>query len=156
MRTMGQEPAILKKGKRFHKRVQIKWAITAGGLIKTEENVPKLDNKKGRADIFVEEIGDDLVSIVEIKNTDWDNIKIENIRRNVKRQARQIWGYIEYQTNSREVSVSPGIIFPNVPKDQERLKLIESLFDQECVQVVWESESIDEVRTRMMNKPKSE
>jgi hypothetical protein len=153
---MGQEPAILKKGKRFHKRVQIKWAITAGGLIKTEKNVPKLDNKKGRADIFVEEIGENLVSIVEIKNTDWDNIKIENIRRNVKRQARQIWGYIEFQTDSREVSVSPGIIFPNIPKDPERLKLIESLFDHECVQVVWENESIDEVKKRMMNKPKSE
>ena len=156
MRIMGQEPAILKKGKRFHKRVQIKWVITAGGLIKTEENVPKLDNKKGRADIFVEEIEDNLVSIVEIKNTDWDKIKIENIRRNVKRQARQIWGYIEFQTDSREVSVSPGIIFPNIPKDPERLKLIESLFDKECVQVVWESESLDEVRKRMMNKPKSE
>jgi len=156
VRIMGHEPAILKKGKRFHKRVQIKWVITAGGLIKTEENVPKLDNKKGRADIFVEEIEDNLVSIVEIKNTDWDKIKIENIRRNVKRQARQIWGYIEFQTDSREVSVSPGIIFPNIPKDPERLKLIESLFDQECVQVVWESESLDEVRKRMMNKPKSE
>ncbi len=112
--------------------------------------------EKNDIENIVEEIGDDLVSIVEIKNTDWDNIKIENIRRNVKRQARQIWGYIEYQTDSREVSVSPGIIFPNIPKDPERLKLIESLFDHECVQVVWESESIDEVRTRMMNKPKSE
>lgn len=155
MRIMVQEPTILKKGKRFHKRVQIKWAITAGGLIKTEENVPKLDNKKGRADIFVEEIGNNLVSIVEIKNTDWDNIKFENIRRNVKRQARQIWDYIEYQTDSEKISVSPGIIFPKIPKDQERLKFVESLFDHECIQVVWENESIDEAKKRMIGKPKS-
>jgi hypothetical protein len=96
-----------------------------------------------------------LVSIVEIKSTDWDRIKIENIPRNVKRQSRQIWEYIEFQTDSRGISVSPGIIFPKIPKDPERLKMIESLFDRECIQVVWENESTEEVRTRIMNRHES-
>jgi len=156
VRIMGQEPEILKKGKQFHQLVQAEWEKTAEGLIKTEKVMDRQKKNKGRADIFVKEIGENLVSIVEIKNTDWDNIKLENIHRNVKRQARQIWEYIEYQTDSEKISVSPGLIFPKIPKDPERLKLVESLFDQECIQVVWENESIDEVKKRLMGKPESE
>jgi hypothetical protein len=153
---MTQEPSILKKGKQFHKQVQEEWSKTAAGHVKIEEGVSKSDKRKGRADIFVDEIGDDLVSIVEIKNTDWDKIKPENIRRNVKRQARQIWDYIEFQTDSKGRSVSPGIIFPKIPKDPEKMKLIESILEGECVQVVWENESIEAVRDRMMKKSQSE
>ena len=146
---MTQEPSILKNGKQFHNLVQEEWSKTAAGHVKTEKGVEKSNKRKGRADIFVDEIGDDLVSIVEIKNTDWDKIKPENIRRNVKRQARQLWEYIEFQTDSEGKSVSPGIIYPKTPKDPEKLKLIESILEGECIQVVWENESIEAVRQRM-------
>lgn len=149
---MTQEPFILRNGKEFHKQVQEEWSKTAAGHVKIEEGVSKLDKSKGRADIFVDEIGEDFVSIVEIKNTDWDKIKPENIRRNVKRQARQLLDYIEFQTDSNGRSVSPGIIYPKIPKDPEKLKLIESILEGECIQVVWENESIDSVRQRMKNK----
>lgn len=151
---MTQEPTILKKGKDFHKLVQMNWSNTAEGCVTTEKTVPKLNKMIGRADIFVEEIGDNIISIVEIKNTDWDKIKPENIRRNVKRQARQLWGYIESQTEEG-ISVSPGIIYPNIPKDPEILRLIESMFESEFIQVVWENESIEQVRQRMMNTSQS-
>ncbi len=123
----------------------------------SEKNVKMAGNKSGRVDIFVEEIGDNLVSIVEIKNTDWDKIKPENIPRSVKRQARQIWKYIESQTDleGKGKEVSPGIIFPKLPKDPDRLKLIESILEDEWIQVVWENESIDKVRQRMMDRSKS-
>jgi hypothetical protein len=154
---MAREQSLLKKGKQFHKLVQYKLSLTADGHVKSEENVSLdvNDNKKGRVDIFVEEIGVNLVSIVEIKNTDWNKIKPENIQRNVKRQARQIWKYIEYQTDLVGKEVSPGIIFPKLPMDPERLKLIESIFEDEWIQVVWENESIDKVRQRMMDRSKS-
>ena len=152
---MAKEPSVLKKGKQFHKLVQYKWSLTADGLVKSEKNVEMAGNKKGRVDIFVEEIGDNLVSVVEIKNTDWDKIKLENIPRSVKRQARQIWKYIESQTDLEGKEVSPGIIFPKLPKDPDRLKLIESILGDEWIQVVWENESIDKVRQRMMDKSKS-
>ena len=151
---MTQEPTILKKGKDFHKLVQMNWSNTAEGCVTTEKTVPKLNKRIGRTDIFIEEIGDNIVSIVEIKNTDWDKIKPENIRRNVKRQARQLWGYIESQTE-KGISVSPGIIYPNIPKDPEILRLIESMFESEFIQVVWENESIEQVRQRMMNASQS-
>jgi hypothetical protein len=152
---MAKEPSLLKKGKQFHKNVQSEWSLTAEGLVKSEKNVKMAGNKKGRVDIFVEEIGDNLVSVVEIKNTDWDKIKPENIQRNVKRQARQIWKYIESQTDLEGKEVSPGIIFPKLPMDPERLELIESIFGDEWIQVVWENEPIDKVRQRMMDKSKS-
>ena len=123
--------------------------------MKSEKNVSMASNKKGRVDIFVEEIGDNLVSIVEIKNTDWDKIKPENIQRNIKRQARQIWKYIESQAELKGKEVCPGIIFPKLPKDPDRLKLMESIFEDEWIQVVWENESIDKVRQRMMDRSKS-
>jgi hypothetical protein len=152
---MAKEPSLLKKGKQFHKSVQSEWSLTAEGLLKSEKNVKMAGNKKGRVDIFVEEIGDNLVSVVEIKNTDWDKIKPENIQRNVKRQARQIWKYIESQIDLEGKEVSPGIIFPKLPMDSERLELIESIFGDEWIQVVWENEPIDKVRQRMMDKSKS-
>jgi hypothetical protein len=152
---MTHEPSNLKKGKQFHELVQKEWCRTAAGHVKTEKSVSKSDRRRGRADIFVDEIGDDLVSIVEIKNTDWDEIKPENIRRNVKRHARQLWEYIEFQTDSEARSVSPGIIYPKIPTDHEKLKLIEAILEGECIQVVWENESIEAVRRRMMNRSQS-
>ena len=149
---MTQEPSILRNGKEFHKQVQEEWSKTAVGHVKIEEGVSKSDKSKGRADIFVDEIGEDLVSIVEIKNTDWDKIKPENIQRNVKRQARQLWDYIEFQTDSNRRSVSPGIIYPKIPKDPEKLRLVESILEGECIQVVWENVSIEAARLRMINK----
>jgi len=152
---MAKEPSVLKKGKQFHKRVQYEWSLTAEGLVKSEKIVEMAGDKKGRVDIFVEEIGENLVSVVEIKNTNWDKIKPENIQRNVKRQARQIWKYIESQTDLEGKEVSPGIIFPKLPMDPDKLMQIESVFGDEWIQVVWENEPIDEVRQRMMDKSKS-
>lgn len=149
---MSEEPSLLKKGKQFHEHVQDEWLRTAGGRVRKEKNIPKSGKRGGRADIFVDEIGDDLVSIVEIKNTDWDKIKLENIRRNVKRQARQLWRYIDdTQEEFHEKSVSPGIIFPKLPNDTERIKLVESLFEREFIQVAWQDESLDRVRKRLRN-----
>ncbi len=152
---MAREPSILKNGKQFHEIIQKNWLETAGGDITIEKNIITTERKGGRVDIFVDGIGDNLVSVVEIKNTDWDKIKPDNIRRNIKRQARQIWKYIESQRDLNGKEVSPGIIFPRLPKDPERLKLIESIFESEWIQVVWENESIEKVRKRMLNKSKS-
>jgi hypothetical protein len=148
---VGREPSILKKGKRFHKLVQIDWCLTANdGLVEPEQNVLTPKGKRGRIDILVEEITPGLVSIVEIKNTDWD--KIKDIRRNIKRQSRQIWKYIDSQMELHKKDVCPGIIFPKLPNDSEKLRLIESMFENEGIQVVWNSESIEQVKARMKKK----
>lgn len=125
--------------------IQNEWLAPAkDGKVRPERYVRILNGRKGRVDILVEELGD-FVSIVEIKATDWDRIKPENLRRNIRRQIRQVWSYIESQLEKIDgdnINVCPGIIFPKLPKSKETLKLIESGFNTQGIAVVWHEESI--------------
>ena len=77
----------LRKGNIFHKKIQKSWGKEAQGKVKPERPCVKPSGKKGRMDIHVEfEDEDKLVSCVEIKNTDWNRMTEQSIRRNVKRQ----------------------------------------------------------------------
>jgi hypothetical protein len=69
------------------------------------------------------------------------------VRRNVRRQIRQVWNYIESQLKTKK-DVSPGIIFSKQPQDKERMKLIESMFEEEGIPVVWQDETIEERKMR--------
>ena len=64
----------------------------------------------GRLDVFVSEEGSGVRAIVDIKHSDWDRMTPRAVRRNVKRQARQIWKYIELQPTLD--GICPGIVFP--------------------------------------------
>ncbi len=150
------EPIQLRRGKAFHKLIQSEWRREAEGEVHVERRIVKFGGRTGRVDVFVND--DDpkgSVAIVEVKATDWDRIKDQNIRRNVKRQIRQIWSYIESQIlNGRYVpsgehkGVCPGIIFPKRPKDSQRMKRIEEMFLEEGIPVVWHDETIEECRGR--------
>ena len=148
MRGKRREPEALRRGKRFHKLVQQEWLATADGKPHPERTVRQVSGRKGRVDILVDEIGEGLVSVVEIKATDWDRMKTKNIRRNVRRQVRQIWRYVGSQLELRGLSVCPGIIFPKLPVDPARVELIEAMFEEEGIQVVWHDESIEDLRER--------
>jgi len=144
-----REPTALKRGKRFHKLVQEEWLATAkDGRPRPERYIKRLGGKKGRIDILVEELGD-FVSIVEIKATSWDRMKAKNVVRNVRRQIRQIWSYVEAEIEHYEMEVCPGVIFPELPRDPKRLALIESLFNEEGIQVVWHNESVEQSKKRL-------
>ena len=128
----------------------------AQGIVRCERIVLKTNNKKGRVDIFVDDKDPEgTVAIVEIKASDWDKMTDKAVRRNVRRQIRQIWDYIETQIKGPDYvptgegkSVCPGIIFPNRPKENKRLKLIETMFFDEGIQVVWNDESLEECKRR--------
>ena len=153
---MNKEPYQLRRGKAFHKLIQQEWERESEGDVKSERHILKPNGRKGRVDVFVND--DDpkgTVAIVEVKATDWDKIKKKNIRRNVQRQIRQIWSYIESQILNGEYvkggerkSVCPGIIFPRRPKDRERMEQIEKMFEEEGIPVVWHDETIEERRMR--------
>ena len=122
------------------------WEETAAGIVSREKAVTKPGGRAGRIDIHVD-ADDQLTAVVEIKHSDWDAMKPEAVRRNAKRYARQVWDYIESQlAEGREVS--PGIIFPTRPHTPGRLEEIEQLFDEEGIPVVWQDESIDDLRGR--------
>jgi len=141
-----REPKQLVRGKEFHKKLQDDWLKTAQGEVKHEEGIIKPSGRKGRIDIFAN-ADDNEVAVVEIKASDWDSMTLKALRRNVSRQAGQIWDYIEYQLEQSK-DVSPGVIFPNRTKDPKRMELIEKLFDEHGIPVVWEDESIDERKAR--------
>lgn len=144
--TPNNEPKHLRQGKEFHKKIQKEWHKSAEGSIESEKTMTKPSGRKGRMDIFVNS-DETLVAIAEIKGSDWDAMSQTAIRRNVRRQARQIWDYIDSQLASGR-DVSPGIIFPERPKDSGRKNLIEKLLEEEGISVAWEDESIVERKAR--------
>jgi len=146
MKTNTKEPIHLRQGKKFHKKLQEHWHKTATGKVKHEEEIVKPSGQKGRIDIFVD-ADNNLVAVVEIKASDWDAMTLTSLRRNVSRYANQIWDYIESQL-AKGKDVSPGIIFSKKPKNHYRIRLIEQLFDERGIPVVWENESIEERKAR--------
>lgn len=144
------EPKTLSRGKLFHKKVQEDWHNTAEGKVEAEKQMIKPSGRKGRMDIFVDATDENdkrLVAVVEIKASNWDAMSMKSLRRNVNRQTKQIWDYIESQLEKGK-EVSPGVIFPQRPKNPERMKLIEELFEQKGIPVVWEDESIEQRKNR--------
>jgi len=145
--AVNKEPSRLRRGKAFHKEMQGDWVKSAEGEIVVEKGITKPGGGKGRIDIFVEDDGDNLVAVAEVKNSDWDKMTDSAVRRNVRRQIKQIWDYIESQLKV-EKEVSPGLIFVRRPGDKERMKLIEDMFEEEGIAVVWRDESIEERKRR--------
>ena len=139
------EPERLRRGKSFHRHVQAEWKVGEGEVV-SEKPVVKPSGRRGRVDVFVA-VDDRLVAIAEIKSSDWDAMTESAARRNVKRQARQIWDYIDSQLALGR-DVSPGVIFPKRPESASRLALVETLFDAEGIPVVWYEESTEERRSR--------
>ena len=91
------EPTQLKHGKAFHNEMQADWLKTAEGLVSKEKAITKPSGRKGRIDIFVDDDGDNLVAVAEVKNSDWGKMTDSAVRRNARRQIKQIWDYIESQ-----------------------------------------------------------
>jgi hypothetical protein len=147
---MNKEPLALRRGKAFHRQVQAEWlAETKDGKPCPERTIKRLNGRRGRVDLLIEELGG-FVSVIEIKATDWDRMAERNIKRNVRRQIRQLWGYIDAELEIYGMQVCPGIIFPTLPSESHRLAMIESMFNDEGIQVVWQNETIDEVKQRML------
>lgn len=134
--TESNEPKHLRHGKEVHKRIQKEWHKSAEGSIVSEKTITKSSGRKGRMDIFVAS-DETLVAVAEIKCSKWDAMTLATVRKNVRHQARQIWDYIESQLELGK-DVSPGVIFPKLPKAPHRMKLVEQLFNEEGIAVVWE------------------
>jgi len=109
--------------------------------------VLKPNGRWGRIDIHADAECDDHVAVVEAKATDWDSMTDSAVRRNVRRQARQVWGYIESQLVEGR-TVSPGVVFPEQPRVAARLRLVETMFEAEGIAVVWCNETIEERKAR--------
>jgi len=146
---MNKEPQRLRRGRQFHKRVQADWHANAEGEVETEKSVTKPSGRGGRMDVFVRADGK-LLAVAEIKHSDWDAMSEKALKRNVRRQTKQVMDYVESQLAAGS-EVSPGIIFPRRPKDPKRMRLIEQMFEEEGIPVAWEDETTEE-RRREVNR----
>jgi hypothetical protein len=105
------EPERLRQGKAFHKKIQKDWEKTAEGDVSVEKTVlrsPDRDGGKGRMgriDVHID--AGDIVAVLEIKDSDWDRMTIKALRRNVRRQIRQVWKYIESQLHPTDPKIKP-------------------------------------------------
>ena len=149
----GKEPEQLRRGKRFHRKVQDSWLRKAEGQVTIETRITKPTGKRGRVDVLVDPDEDD-VAVVEIKASDWDAMSERAVRRNVRRHVNQIMDYADSQVTKGK-SASIGIIFPKRPASPERLRLVEDLFDAHGIPVVWEDETAEEHRARVERSPSS-
>ena len=142
------EPRILKRGKQFHQMVQGDWLKTAkDGRINIEQILELKKQRKvnirkkiGRMDILVNEMSD-YVSIVEIKSTNWDLIKPQNIQKLLSSHQRQVWKYIEAFINRKKIDVCPGIIYSHSPKSKYLQNRVEDYLNSYGLQVVWYKDS---------------
>jgi hypothetical protein len=144
--TESNEPKPLRQGKEVHKRIQKEWHKSAEGSVVSEKTITKPSGRKGRMDIFVAS-DETLVAVAEIKCSKWDAMTLATVPKNVRRQARQIWDYIESQLKLGQ-DVSPGVIFQKLPKDPNRMKLVEQLFNEEGIAIVWEDETAAKRKAR--------
>ncbi len=140
------EPEILRRGKEFHNKVQADWekypkdghlsnehSIAFGHLAKGAKHI-----KRGRLDMFLNELGD-FVTIIEIKSTNWDNIR--HIRKLLASHRRQVWSYISKYLDDDGLNVCAGIIYPSAPKTPDLKDYIRTYFEDDYgIQVVWYDE----------------
>jgi hypothetical protein len=140
------EPPRLGRGRAFHAALQREWRHDVKEPVTAEKGIRKPSGRKGRIDVFVDD-GRGSVSVVELKDTNWDAMTLAAVTRNVGRQCRQVWSYIDSQLAEKR-QVSPGIIFRKRPTDPERLTLIERLFNAQGIAVAWHNESLAACRKR--------
>ena len=91
--------------------------------------------KRGRIDVLIKE-DDGSVSIIEIKSTDWDRMKPHRVRPNALRHIRQVMKYV-YPFWEKGTDVVPGLIYPKAPRSSERREQVESILEEQLIQVVW-------------------
>jgi len=141
---VSSEPEQLRRGKQFQSVVQADWAKTAQGRINVECTIPLEQlrlkggrQRHGRMDIFVDDIGDDQVAVIEIKATDWDRIKPSNITKNLGSHRRQVYKYIEEYLDGKGLTVCPGLIYPTAPKTSGLKERVEEYLGSYGIAVVW-------------------
>ena len=140
------EPKQFIRGKKFQKIVQDDFKKNSkDGLVKPEavikfEGLQKIKKKSGRADILITELGDDLVTILEIKATIWDKIKPKNVKKNLWSHSNQLLKYVEKFIEIDKVDVSLGIIYPYPPKKDGLRNVIESYLEHYGTPAYWYNE----------------
>ena len=104
------------------------------------EKMKSIKNHRGRIDLLILQENSDFIVIYELKATDWDRIKITNIR-NIYRHQKQLFKYIDKYSQIDDLWANLAMLYPQPPKDVEKRKLIEEYSPGKYgVPVYWYSE----------------
>jgi hypothetical protein len=128
----------VKRGRKFEEWERAHWNNELNSAAKFEAPT-EWEGKRGRIDIKLQLEDDGSVVIVEIKATNWDNLKEHRIRPTALRHSRQIWRYIEDQL-SLLFDVTPAIVYPYPPITPGRKEQVEEILNERGIQFVWREE----------------
>ena len=146
--STSREPKELLAGKSFHRLAQTFYEH--GSTFLREQGVEKPSGRRGRADIFLlVEDERSFAALAEVKNTSWEPLAARGtLQRNVARQARQLWSYLDGiaelrrpDGTSHHVDLSnleryAAMIFPTAPRPSIRAQ-VEDAFGEYGISVIW-------------------
>ena len=127
----------VQSGRKFEEWERAHWNNELNSAAKFEAPT-EWKGKRGRVDIKLQLQEDGSVVIVEIKATNWDNLKEHRIRPTALRHSRQIWRYIE--AHLTPLDVIPALVYPTPPVTSGRKEQIEEILNERGIQVVWREE----------------
>jgi hypothetical protein len=139
------EPAVLARGKRFHRQVQ---AAYVAGQIGTdlaeasEQTIQLLGGRRGRADVLllVTEEPERQLFIVEIKSTVWEGRSEQRSRALLRRHLTQLQDYLDVLVARicQDVdAVVAALLYPRPPLDPRLAERLEDLAQEKGAMVVW-------------------
>lgn len=124
----------IRRGREFEQWERAQWKGDLNEQAQFEKQT-EWQGKRGRIDIQLVDSQEGHTIVVEIKATDWDAMKPYRVRPNVMRHARQLWRYIE--ATLQDQPALPAIIYPQSPRTVGRREEVETLLNEQLIQVVW-------------------
>ncbi len=128
----------VRRGRKFEAEERAGWNHIAKEHIKVESPTT-WHSKRGRVDIKIDE-GENYIAIIEVKGTDWDNLRPQRIRSTAQRHARQVWRYVDDHVENHGKEVCPALVYEYIPKDPSVRAEVEQILNDRFIQVVWRKE----------------
>jgi hypothetical protein len=132
----------------FHRTVQTQFVADLVGAVASAERTIRLFNgRTGRVDLLVVTVGSERMAvIVEVKNTDWDKLRLERIRPNLRSHLRLLQNYLD--TAASQIgepdawdSAAGVLIYPRRPADANLVELITRTVESVALMLVWHDEA---------------
>jgi hypothetical protein len=133
----------LAAGRIFHDTVQSAFLAGLVGATGFRERRWHLSaGRHGRVDLAV--VTDDhemMLTVIEIKGTDWDKIRPDRVTRNLRAHLRQLQAYLDTAIDElqagRWAAVAGALLYPARPENADRLAAIEAIAADQSIMLSW-------------------
>lgn len=135
-------------GVAFHRKVQTDFVAGLVGASATPESFVRLHaGRTGRVDLLVVPVGAERMAVVvEVKNTDWDALRAQRVRPNIRAHIRQLQTYLDVavaRIGEPEgwQSVAGVLLYPRRPVDASIAAIVTTSVESEALMIVWHDET---------------